>query len=81
MDLLVSIKKILRDFVLEVNFSTENEIFALLGASGCGKSMTLKCIAGIQTPDAGKIILNGRICRHNKEKSAIYFKITHFFQI
>ena len=68
MDLLVSIKKILRDFVLEVNFSTENEIFALLGASGCGKSMTLKCIAGIETPDAGKIILNGRILFDSEKK-------------
>ena len=57
----VNITKNLRDFVLDVNFTMENEIFALLGASGCGKSMTLKCIAGIETPDAGKIILNGRI--------------------
>lgn len=32
---------------------------ALLGASGCGKSVTLKCIAGIMTPDRGHIILNG----------------------
>lgn len=68
MDLQVSIKKFLRDFVLEVNFSTANEIFALLGASGCGKSMTLKCIAGIETPDAGKIILNGRILFDSEKK-------------
>ena len=32
---------------------------ALLGASGCGKSVTLKCIAGIMTPDRGHIILDG----------------------
>lgn len=32
---------------------------ALLGASGCGKSITLKCIAGIMTPDRGHIILDG----------------------
>lgn len=32
---------------------------ALLGASGCGKSVTLKCIAGIMTPDGGHIILDG----------------------
>ena len=32
---------------------------ALLGASGCGKSVTLKCIAGIMTPDRGRIILDG----------------------
>ena len=60
MVLQVSIKKNLRDFVLDVDFTIRDEIFALLGASGCGKSMTLKCIAGIETPDAGKIILNGR---------------------
>ena len=33
---------------------------ALLGASGCGKSVTLKCIAGIMTPDRGHIILDGK---------------------
>ena len=61
MNLDVRIKKVLRDFVLDVNFSTRDEIFALLGASGCGKSMTLKCIAGIETPDSGRIALNGRV--------------------
>ena len=60
MDLRVSIKKNLRDFVLDVDFAVRDEIFALLGASGCGKSITLKCIAGIETPDSGEIILNGR---------------------
>ena len=33
----------------------------ILGASGSGKSMTLKCIAGIETPDEGRIVLNGRV--------------------
>ena len=60
MDLRVSIKKILRDFTLDLDFTVRDEVFALLGASGCGKSMTLKCIAGIETPDTGKIILDGR---------------------
>ena len=60
MKLDVSIKKILRDFTLEVDFSVRDEVFALLGASGSGKSMTLKIIAGIEKPDEGRIILNGR---------------------
>lgn len=61
MKLVVSIQKKLRDFTLNVQFETENEIFALLGASGCGKSMTLKCIAGIEKPDSGFISLNDRV--------------------
>lgn len=61
MRLEVTIKKQLRNFLLDVDFVAENEVFALLGASGCGKSMTLKCIAGIETPDSGRIVLNGRV--------------------
>ena len=68
MNLYVRIKKFLRDFVLDVNFSTRDEVFALLGASGCGKSMSLKCIAGIETPDEGEIILNDRILFSSDKK-------------
>lgn len=61
MGLYVDIEKKLNNFTLKVKFEAEDEIFALLGASGCGKSMTLKCIAGIEKPDRGKIVLNNRI--------------------
>lgn len=56
-------QKKLNDKVLSVSFDTEGKqgITGILGASGCGKSMTLKCIAGIETPDRGKIVLNGRV--------------------
>jgi molybdate transport system ATP-binding protein len=47
-------------FCLDVKFEAGEEIMGVLGASGCGKSMTLKCIAGIEKPDSGKIVLNGR---------------------
>lgn len=63
MSLQVEIEKKLNDKVLSVSFDTEGKqgITGILGASGCGKSMTLKCIAGIETPDRGKIVLNGRV--------------------
>lgn len=60
MALSVTIKKQVGDFKLDVAFETDREILALLGASGCGKSMTLKCIAGIEKPDSGRIVLHGR---------------------
>lgn len=59
MALSVNIKKKMGDFQLEVQFEAEREILALLGASGCGKSVSLRCIAGILTPDEGKIVLDG----------------------
>ena len=59
MSLFVDIKKNLGKIDLDVTFETEKNIFALLGASGCGKSMTLKCIAGIERPDSGRIVLDG----------------------
>ena len=59
MSVFVDIEKRLGDFHLKVAFEAENEILALLGASGCGKSMTLKCIAGIERPDRGRIVVDG----------------------
>lgn len=59
MELKVKIRKKLSSFVLGADFETDIPM-ALLGASGSGKSMTLKCIAGIEKPDSGTIILNGR---------------------
>src|ERR1700761_9555794 len=37
-----------------------NEFFALLGPSGCGKTTLLRMLAGFETPDAGRILLNGK---------------------
>jgi molybdate transport system ATP-binding protein len=56
----VNIRKKAGPFTLSVQFRAENERLGLLGASGCGKSMTLRCIAGITRPDSGRIVLNGR---------------------
>ena len=57
----VDIRKKLGDFQLEAAFETGAEPLALLGASGCGKSVTLRCIAGILRPDEGRIALDGRV--------------------
>jgi molybdate transport system permease protein len=47
-------------FHLSVRFSNRVHTLGLLGASGSGKSLTLAAIAGLETPDAGRIVLNGR---------------------
>lgn len=61
MQLKVDITKELRNFTLRARFTMQDEVFALLGASGCGKSMTLKCIAGLMAPDSGRIELDGQV--------------------
>lgn len=61
MALYVDIEKKCGDFLLKVKFTAEKEVLGLLGASGCGKSMTLKCIAGIEKPDKGVIRLDDKV--------------------
>ena len=68
MSLVVDIRKNYGKFQLDVSFETgSGHVTGLLGASGCGKSVTLRCIAGIETPDEGRIILDGRVL-FDKEK-------------
>lgn len=60
MSLYVDIEKNFRDFSLRVKLTDASSSMGILGASGSGKSMTLRCIAGIEKPDKGKIIINGK---------------------
>jgi molybdate transport system ATP-binding protein len=53
-------KKLSRSFTLELDFETGDGCLGILGPSGSGKSMTLKCIAGIEKPDEGFIAIDGR---------------------
>ncbi|MDZ8084388.1 MAG: molybdate ABC transporter permease subunit [Nostoc sp. DedQUE12b] len=59
--LFVNIEKILPSFDLKVAFTADEQPLGLLGGSGAGKSMILRCLAGIETPTTGRIVLNGRV--------------------
>ena len=61
MSVSVHIRKQLDSFLLDISFESEARRIGILGASGCGKSMTLKSIAGIVVPDEGKIEAGGRV--------------------
>ena len=37
----------------------EGEVFTLLGPWGCGKTTTLRCVAGLENPDSGIFSLGG----------------------
>ena len=48
-------------FELDVAFRTDSRRVVLFGPSGAGKSLTLRAIAGLMTPNAGRIEVNGRV--------------------
>ena len=58
MTLQIDIRKHFDTFTLDMGFEVGNEVFGLLGASGCGKSLTMRSVAGIETPDEGRIVVN-----------------------
>lgn len=66
--LTVDIQKKAGEFSLDIHFQSAARRIGILGASGCGKSMTLKSIAGIETPDKGKIVIDGRVLADTEKK-------------
>lgn len=58
----------LKEFDLDIDFTMEKGVLGILGASGCGKSMTLKSIAGIHKPTSGTIELNNRVFFDSNQK-------------
>ena len=88
MSLHIDIRKKLASFDLEVALDVGAETLGFLGASGCGKSMTLRCIAGIEKPDEGVIVVNGQTLFDStaginlspqKRKSALLFQNFQLF--
>lgn len=67
MSLSADVEKKLNYFTLKASFSIGDENLAVVGASGSGKSMLLKMIAGIEKPDQGTITVNGKLCFSDRE--------------
>ena len=61
MSLQVKIQKKLADFTLDVQFTLDSAVLGILGASGAGKTMLLRSIAGLENPDRGRITLRDRV--------------------
>ena len=68
MALEVRLKKKFKDFTLDVDFICKEKITGILGASGSGKTMTLKGISGIEKPDEGQVVLNDTILFDSNKK-------------
>lgn len=64
MELSIDIKKQLnsrgRSFELNCSFSSKEQFVVLFGASGSGKTTTMRTVAGLERPDAGRIVAGGR---------------------
>lgn len=68
MSIKLNIKKNLSSFNLDVSFEHESGVLGFLGASGCGKSMTLKALSGLITPSSGSIIVNDEVFFNSEKK-------------
>ncbi len=68
MELELDIKKKLPGFQLDIKLEAAHETIGILGASGSGKTMLLRCIAGLVKPDEGRIVMNGRILYDSEKK-------------
>ncbi|MDP3316479.1 MAG: ATP-binding cassette domain-containing protein, partial [Devosia sp.] len=53
--------QVIKDLNLVV---TDNEFIVLLGQSGCGKTTTLRAIAGLEEIDDGDILIDGKVVQH-----------------
>lgn len=68
MSIYLDIEKHLDGFTLNMQLEADNLSIALLGASGSGKSMTLRCIAGVEKPDRGQIVIDGQVVFDSKKR-------------
>jgi molybdate transport system ATP-binding protein len=64
----ISIKKKLSGFELDIKLETKADMIGISGISGSGKTMILRCIAGLVKPDEGRIIVDGRTLFDSEKK-------------
>ncbi len=77
------IEKTLGEFKLDLEAESQGNRLGILGASGCGKSLTLKLLAGIESPDAGRIQIGAKLLfdsRQNRNVKPQDRRIGYLFQ-
>ena len=57
----VRLVKRLPGFTLDVEWTAGEGVAALFGPSGAGKTLTLQCVSGLLKPDAGRVVVDGRV--------------------
>jgi len=71
MGLSVDIKKTVKGFTLDARWEIGNELAVLFGYSGAGKTMTLRMLAGLMTPDSGTVHMNGSVLFENTAAAVV----------
>ena len=61
----------LGDCALSVDFASDATCIAVTGPSGAGKTTVLNCIAGLITPDRGRIVIGGRILHDSARQFSV----------
>lgn len=73
----IEIKKDFGTFQLDIEFQSDRKRIGILGASGGGKSLTLKSIAGIEEPDEGRIVIDENVFFDSDRKISLKPKERH----
>ena len=68
MKLKAKFTKRMGSFILDVNIDSDCRKLGFFGSSGSGKSMTLRCLAGIENPDKGFISIGDRVLFDSEKK-------------
>jgi molybdate transport system ATP-binding protein len=77
----LAIRKQLRTFELDVDVTFERGVTLLTGPSGAGKTTLLRTIAGLVRPDAGRVVLDGRVLDEGRTHVAPYRReVAYVFQ-